>query len=76
MSCPATYFPEVSALKVATKDFLTEKKLLKLRFLDYFSNAETEECDQEDWSLSGKIGIITSCSARYYLIVRAPVSLK
>ena len=45
MFCPATYFPEVSALKVATKDFLTEKKLLKLRFLDYFSNAETEECD-------------------------------
>ena len=35
-----------------------------------------EECDQEDWSVSDKFGIITPCSATYYLEVHARVSLK
>ena len=65
--CSATYFLEVGArvpLKVATKVFLEIEKLLKFRFLDYFSKAETEECDQEDYSVSDKFGIFTPCSAR------------
>ena len=56
--------------------FFRGKKLLKLRFLDYFSKAKTEECDQEDWSVSDKFGIITTSSAAYYLEMGAPVSLK
>ena len=27
--------------------FLEVKKMIKLRFLDYFSNVKTEECDQK-----------------------------
>ena len=51
VSRSATNFLKVGArvsLKVATKAFSGVKKLLKLRFLDYSSNAETEECDQQD----------------------------
>ena len=51
------------------------KKLLKLRFLDYFSKAKTEVCDQEDWSVSDRYGIITPWSATYHLVVRGPISL-
>ena len=50
--------------------------MLKLRFLDYFSRAETEDSDQEDWSVSDAFGIITACSTTYHLEVGAPVSLK
>ena len=38
--------------------------MLKLRFLDYFPKAETEECDRQDWSVSDKSGLITSCSPK------------
>ena len=78
-SSSATYFLEVGArvsLKVATEVFLEIKKLLKFRFLDYFSKAKTEECDQEDLSVSDTFGIVTPCSATYHLDVRTPVSLK
>ena len=51
------------------------KVLLKLRFLDYFSKAKTENCDQEDWSVCDRFGIITPCSATYHLVVSGPVSL-
>ena len=51
------------------------KKLLKLRFLDYFSKAKTEQCDQEDWIVSGIFEIITSCWVTYHLVVGGPVSL-
>ena len=63
-------------MKVATEVFLEIKKLLKFRFLDYFSKAKTEECDQEDLSVSDTFEIVTSCSATYHLEVRTPVSLK
>ena len=43
---------------------------------DYFSKAETEKCDQEDWSIFDKFGIISPCSAIYILEAGAPVSLK
>ena len=45
-----------------------------MRFLDYFSKTKTEECDQEDWSISDIFGNITPCSAIYHLIVGGPVS--
>ena len=78
-SCSATYFLEVGAhfsLKVTTKVLLDTKVLRKFRFLGYFSKAKPEGCNQEDWSASDKFGIITLCSATYYLVVGAPVSLK
>ena len=59
------------SLKIATKacfiesshqSFFRSKKLLKLRFLDYYFETKTEELDQEDWSVSVKFGIITLCS--------------
>ena len=31
--------------------------VLKLRFLDYFSKAKTEESGQQDWSVSDTFGI-------------------
>ena len=61
------------SLKVATKVFLDIKKLLKLRFLDYFPIAKTEECDQEDLSVSDKFGIITPCLVTYDLQLGVPV---
>ena len=64
--------PRVS-LKVATKVFLLVKTL---RFLEYFSKAKTEECDQKSSSVSDKFGINTTCSTSYHLEVNAPVSLK
>ena len=48
ISCSVTYFLEVSAcisLKVANKRSPRGKKLLKFRFLVYFSKARTDECD-------------------------------
>ena len=47
-----------------------------MRFSGYFSKAETEECDQDDWSVSDNFEIATSCLAMYHLEVRAPASLK
>ena len=47
-----------------------------MRFLDYFSKAEKDECDPQDWSVSDKFGVITPCSTTYHLEVGAPVSLK
>ena len=64
------------SLKVATKVFLVVKILLKLRFLEYFSKAKREECDQKSSSVSDKFGINTTCSTSYHLEVNAPVSLK
>ena len=34
-----------------------------------------EECDQEDWTVSDRFGIITPCSAIYHLVVGRSVSL-
>ena len=73
------YFLEIGlhvSLKVATKVFLVVKILLKLRLLEYFSKAKTEECDQKSSSVSDKFGINTTCSTSYHLEVNAPVSLK
>ena len=64
------------SLKVATKAFFSDKKLLKLRFLNYFSETEAEEYNQEDWSVFDEFGIITPCSAPYHLKVGARFSLK
>ena len=78
MSSSGTYFLEVGArvsLKAVTKVFLEAKKLLKLRLLDYFSEAKMEECDQKDWSILDKSGIMPPSSATDYLEVGAPVSL-
>ena len=63
-------------MKAATKDFLEVKKFLKLRLLDTFSEAKTEECDQEDWSVFNKFGIMIPCQATDHLEVGAPVSPK
>ena len=52
------------------------KKLLKLRFLDYFSKAKTETCDQKTCRISDKFEINTTCSTSYHLEVNAPVSLE
>ena len=46
-----------------------------MRFLDYFSKAKREECDQDDFCVSYTFGIITPCSATYDLVVGRPVSL-
>ena len=35
-----------------------------------------EKCDQEDWSVSDKSGVFTTCSATYHLEVGWLVSLK
>ena len=56
--------------------FLEVKKLLKLKFFDYFSKAKTEEYDEEDLSVSDKFQIFTACSARYHLEVGAAISMK
>ena len=61
-----TYFLEVRA-RVLFKGFLEVKNLLKLKFLDYFSKRKTEECDQEDSSVSDTFEIITPSSPTYYL---------
>ena len=53
-----------------------QKKLLKLRFLDYFFKAETEEYDQEGWSVSNTFGIITLPLPTYHLEVGVPFSVK
>ena len=83
--CSAKYFLKVGkcvSLSVPTKVFLEVKKtwkfekLLNLKFLDYFSKTKTEECDQEDWSVSNKFGIITPCTATYHIEVGAPASMK
>ena len=77
--CSAASFLEVGAgisLKVATKVFFRRKKTLKIEIFRLLYKAETEECDQEDWSFSDKIGIITPCSSTYHLELGAPVSLK
>ena len=37
--------------------------------------AKTEDCDQEDWSVSDIFGIITPCSATCHLVVGGSVSL-
>ena len=47
-----------------------------MRFLDYFFKAETEECDQEDWSVSDVFEIITLLSATYHLEVGVPFSVR
>ena len=47
-----------------------------MRFLDNFSEAEAEECDQKTWNISEKCGINTTCSASYHLEMGAPVTMK
>ena len=54
------------------QSFLEVKELLKLRFLDYFPRAKTEE----SWSVSDKFGIKTTCSTSHYVEVNTPVSPK
>ena len=51
-SCSSTYFL-VHAFH--WKFFLEVKRLLNLGLLDYFSDTENEECDQEDRSVSDKL---------------------
>ena len=63
-------------MKATTKVLFRGKKLLKLRFLDYFFKVETVKCDQEDWSISDEFGIIAPCLATLHLEVVAPVLLK
>ena len=55
---------------------LEVKKLLRLRFLDYFFKAETEKYNQEDWNISGTFGIITLLLPTYHLEVGVPFSVK
>ena len=77
ITCSAAYFLEAVArisLKEATKDFWKVKTLSKLRSLAYFSKAKTEECHQEDWSVSDKFWIITPATC--HLEVGASFSLK
>ena len=66
------WYPARYSLKVTTKVFLEVKKLLKLRFLDYFFKAVSQECDQEDWSVSDTFGIITLLLATCNLEVGVP----
>ena len=47
-----------------------------MRFLDNFSKAHGEECDQKDCSVSDKFGIIAPCPATYFFHVGARVLLK
>ena len=77
--CPHTYFLEVGArlsLKVATKGFITDKKIWKLRFLSYFSKGKTEECDQKVWNIFDQFDITIPCSDTYFLEVGARVLLE
>ena len=77
--CSAIYFLEVGApvsLKVATKGSFRAKKLWTFRFLGYFSNAKTEECDEKVWNIFYQFGISSLCSATYFLEIGARVSLK
>ena len=64
------------SLKVATKAFLVEKNLLKLRFLDYVSEAKMEEYHQKTWNVSDKCRINATCLALYHLKVVTPVTMK
>ena len=67
MSSLDTYFLEVSdnaMLKVATKSSCRGKKLKKLTFLSYFSEAKTEDCNQKDWSVYNRLEITIPCSDR------------
>ena len=52
------------------------KKLWKSKFLGYFSKAKTEECDQNNLSLSGKFGMLLSGLDTYFLEVSAHALLK
>ena len=56
--------------------FKRSKKIWKVRFLDYFSNAKTEECHQWKWNDCNKFGMIVSSSVTYFLKVGARFSLK
>ena len=73
MPFSVTYFLEVRA-RVLFKGFLEVKNLLKLKFLDYFSKRKTEECYQEDSSVSDALKL--SPELPYILSEQvAPVSL-
>ena len=77
-TCWAAYHLEVGALvslKAVKKVSSGGKKFWKSRFLGYFSNAKTEECKQEDWSVFDTFGIVTPSSALYHLEMGAPFSL-
>ena len=52
------------------------KILQKFRFLEYFLKAKREECDQKNWTVCNKFGIIIPCEATYSLEVGPGVSLK
>ena len=64
------------SLKVATKSSFRDNKIKKIACLWLYSQAKTEELNQNDWSVSEKSGIIKLCSAPYFLEVHLPVSLK
>ena len=79
MSGLDTFFREVSAhtlLIVATKGSSGGKKSKNSAFLGCFSKVKSEECNQQNWSVSIRFGIIIPCSATYILEVAALVSLK
>ena len=78
MSSLDTYILEVSdnaMLKVATKSSCRGKKKKKLTFLDYFSEAKTEDYNQKDWSVYNRFEITIPCSDRQFLGVGACLSL-
>ena len=50
--------------------------MLKLRFLDYVSEAKMEEYHQKTWNVSDKCGINATCLALYHLKVVTPVTMK
>ena len=60
----------------AIKTFLEVKKFKHLAFLSYFSEVEMEECDQKNWSVYRRFGIVIRYSLTYLLEVGACVSLK
>ena len=48
----SSHFPLFRFIYSGAKKLETVKKLLKLRFLDYFSKGDGKECDQKHWNVS------------------------
>ena len=76
----ATFFLKVGvlfSLKVTIKAcFSIIKTHLKFRLLRYLSKTKKEECNEKDWRVCHRFGIIKPFSATYFLEVDAQVSLK
>ena len=80
MAVSDIYFLEVSAdvsKKVVTKNpFRDKKRLWKFRFLGYFSNVKTEECNQKDRGFYNKFRLLMVGSDIYFLDMSVHVTLK